>query len=91
MRALIERFKEEKIPYRLISTRSSSNRLLTERQRQVYDIALREGFYDSQRKITLTTLAELLGVSKSTLSAQLQRVESTVMHFFSEEIRRRSP
>ena len=91
MRGLIERFKEEKIPYRLISTRSSSNRLLTERQRQVYDIALREGFYDSQRKITLTTLAELLGVSKSTLSAQLQRVESTVMHFFSEEIRRRSP
>ena len=91
MRALIERFKEEKIPYRLISTRSSSNRLLTERQRQVYDIALREGFYDPQRKITLTALAELLGVSKSTLSAQLQRVESTVMHFFSEEIRRRSP
>ena len=91
MRDLIERFKEENIPYRLVSTRSSSSRLLTERQRQVYDIALREGFYDAQRKITLTTLAELLGVSKSTLSAQLQRVESTVMHFFSEEIRRRSP
>jgi AraC-like DNA-binding protein len=91
MRNLIERFKEENIPYRLVSTRSSSSRLLTERQRQVYDIALREGFYDAQRKITLTSLAELLGVSKSTLSAQLQRVESTVMHFFSEEIRRRSP
>jgi AraC-like DNA-binding protein len=91
MRGLIERFKEENIPYRLVSTRSSSSRLLTERQRQVYDIALREGFYDPQRKITLTALAELLGVSKSTLSAQLQRVESTVMHFFSEEIRRRSP
>jgi predicted DNA binding protein len=64
---------------------------LTERQRQVYDIAIREGFYDPQRKITLTTLAELLGVSKSTLSAQLQRVESKVMNFFSDEIRRRSP
>jgi hypothetical protein len=91
MRTLIERFKEEEIPYRLVSTRNSSSRLLTERQRQVYDVALREGFYDLQRKINLTTLAELLGVSKSTLSAQLQRVESTVMNFFSEEIRRRSP
>lgn len=91
MKSLVERFKEDGIPYRLISTRSSSSRLLTERQRQVYDIALREGFYDVQRKITLTALAELLGVSKSTLSAQLHRVESTVMYFFSEEIRRRSP
>lgn len=91
MRELIEEFKRENIPHRLVSTRSSSSRLLTERQRQVYDIAIREGFYDPQRRITLTTLAELLGVSKSTLSAQLQRVESKVMNFFSDEIRRRSP
>jgi predicted DNA binding protein len=36
-------------------------------------------------------MANLLEISKSTLSAQLQRIESSVMHSFAEEIRRTSP
>ena len=87
----MESFKMQSIPHRLVSTRSVTTRLLTARQRQVFDIAIREGFYDIPRRISLTQLAELLGVAKSTLSVQLQRVESTIVHTFSEEIRRRSP
>ena len=91
VRTLIDLFKEENIPHRLISTRSISSRLLTIRQREVFDVAVREGFYDVKRRITLTEMAELLGISKSTLSAQLQRIESAIVHSFADEIRRRSP
>ena len=91
IRDLIGKFKSENIPHRLISTKSSSSRLLTPRQREVFDVAMDEGFYDVKRRITLTEMANLLEISKSTLSAQLQRIESSVMHSFAEEIRRASP
>jgi predicted DNA binding protein len=91
IRDLIGKFKSENIPHRLISTKSSSSRLLTPRQREVFDVAMHEGFYDVKRRITLTEMANLLEISKSTLSAQLQRIESSVMHSFAEEIRRSSP
>jgi predicted DNA binding protein len=91
IKELIHSFKKQSIPHRLVSTRSITTRLLTPRQRQVFDIAIREGFYDIPRRISLTELANLLGVAKSTLSVQLQRVESTIVHAFSEDIRRRSP
>jgi len=91
VKELIHSFKQQSIPHRLVSTRSVTTRLLTPRQRQVFDIAIREGFYDIPRRISLTELANLLGVAKSTLSVQLQRVESTIVHTFSEDIRRRSP
>ncbi len=91
VRALIAGFDEENIPYRLVSTRGVTNRLLTPRQRYVFDTAMKEGFYDVPRRITLTELAVVLEVAKSTLSAQLQRIESTVHHAFADDIRRRSP
>lgn len=91
VRHLIAGFDEEKIPYRLLSTRGVSSRMLTPRQRQVFDAATQEGFYDVPRRITLTALAVKLDVAKSTLSAQLQRIESTVIHAFADEVRKRSP
>lgn len=91
IRDLIVQFKNKGIPHRLVSTRSVSSRLLTTRQRVVFDVAMREGFYDIKRRITLTEMAGLLGISKSTLSAQLQRIENSIMNTFSDEIRRRSP
>jgi predicted DNA binding protein len=75
----------------LVSTRGVTSRLLTPRQRFVFDTAMQEGFYDVPRRITLTELAVVLGVAKSTLSAQLQRIESTVHHAFADDIRKRSP
>ena len=91
VRDLLSGFDNENIPHRLVSTRGLSSRLLTPRQRFVFDTAMQEGFYDVPRRITLTELAIVLDVAKSTLSAQLQRIESTVHHTFAEEVRRRSP
>ena len=91
VRELIAGFDQEHIPYRLLSTRGVSSRMLTPRQRLVFDTATQEGFYDVPRRISLTGLAAKLDVAKSTLSAQLQRIESTIMHAFADEVRKRSP
>ena len=91
VRDLLSGFDDESIPYRLLSTRGVTSRLLTPRQRFVFDSAMKEGYYDVPRRITLTELAVVLNVAKSTLSAQLHRIESTVHHAFVDDIRRRSP
>ena len=89
-RELIQQFKDQSIPHRLISTRPVSSKLLTKRQSEVFEVALREGYYEVPRRITLTEMASLLGVAKSTLSNQLQRMESTILHTFADDVRRRS-
>jgi predicted DNA binding protein len=91
MRTLVNRFRSDEIPHRLLSTRSTTSRLLTVRQREVFEIASREGYWDVPRRINLTELAGLLEVAKSTLSNQLQRIESAVFSAFTDEIRRQSP
>ena len=85
---LIQRFREDGLPHRLLSTRSSSTELLTPKQRQVFELALREGYYDVPRRTSITEMARLLGVAKSTLSAQMHRMEAAVMSTFAEEIRK---
>ena len=90
-RQLLSELTRENIPYRLTSTRNTGATLLTSRQRQIFDAALREGYYDVPRRVTLTELAVVLDVAKSTLSAQLHRIESSVHHAFADEVRRRSP
>ncbi|MEC7280321.1 MAG: helix-turn-helix domain-containing protein, partial [Candidatus Thermoplasmatota archaeon] len=81
----------ENIPYRLTSTRNSGATLLTSRQRQIFDAALREGYYDVPRRTSLSKLAAAMDMAKSTLSAMLQRIESRIMNDMAEEIRRKSP
>ena len=90
-RELVQLLRDGEIPYRVISTRTTGTRMLTPRQRFVFDSALNEGYWDSPRRITLTVLAELLNVSKSTLSVQLHKIEGVVLNSFSDEIRRNSP
>ena len=86
-----DRLRESEIPYRVISTRSTGTRMLTSRQRVVFDSAMNEGYWDSPRRITLSALAELLNVSKSTLSVQLHKIEGVVLNSFADEVRRNSP
>ena len=88
---LIQSLQDFDIPYRVISTRATGSRMLTVKQREVFDFAMREGYWETPRRITLTMLASLLSVSKSTLSVQLHKIEGTVLSSFSDEVRRRSP
>lgn len=90
-RELVQLLRDDEIPYRVISTRSTGTRMLTSRQRVVFDSAMNEGYWDSPRRITLSALAELLSVSKSTLSVQLHKIEGVVLNSFADDVRRNSP
>ena len=56
--------------------------LLTERQRELLEAAVEAGYYRTPRDVTLTALADRLGVAQSTLSETLHRAESAVVRHF---------
>ncbi len=90
-RELVQLLREGGTPYRIVSTRATGSRMLTPKQRLIFDSALNEGYWDTPRRITLSDLAELLGLSKSTLSVHLHKIEGIVLNLFAEEVRRNSP
>ena len=90
-RELVHLLREGGVPYRVISTRSTGSRMLTPRQRVIFDSAMNEGYWEAPRRITLSALADLLGLSKSTLSVHLHNIEGIVLNSFAEDIRRNSP
>jgi len=52
---------------------------LTMRQREILLLALREGYFDMDRKISLTDLAKKIGVSTKTLQETLRRATKKVV------------
>jgi hypothetical protein len=73
---------EKGISYRLKSIGEYSERpVLTERQAKLLDFALKLGYYEVPRKITLAQLARKLGVSKSTLSETLRAAEKRLIKY----------
>ena len=56
--------------------------LLTDRQREVLEAAVREGYYEVPRECTLADLAATLDVDKSTASGVLRRGEARVLEWF---------
>lgn len=53
---------------------------LSPRQREILVAAVKKGYYDSPRDITLTELADEFDIAKSTCSEILHRAEGTIMH-----------
>ena len=62
-----------------VVTASPPEDLLTTRQREVVDAAVRAGYYADPRTCTLTDLAAELGVHPSTLSGILRRAEAEMV------------
>lgn len=56
--------------------------LLTERQEQVVETALREGYFEIPRESTLAEVAEKLGVDKSSASEVLRRAEANILKWY---------
>lgn len=63
-------------------TSAETDALLTDRQREVLDAAVREGYFAVPRECTLAELADSLGVDKSTASTVLRRGESRLVKWF---------
>jgi len=55
---------------------------LTDRQRELMQAAIAQGYYEVPRRVTLTELARRLGVAKSTLSETLARGERHLLEDF---------
>lgn len=53
-------------------------RLLTDRQREVLDVAMELGYYEVPRRTTHREVADRLGVSVATVSEHLQKIEARV-------------
>lgn len=58
--------------------------LMTDRQRELLLAAAGLGYYDTPRRVTLTGVAEAVGVSKATASDVLHRAEGAVVTWFVE-------
>lgn len=85
---LLMRLSDAEIPHRVLSIRSGSDEsLLTPRQRQVFELALAEGYFDKPRRIDQAGMARILGISRSTLNEIVQGMESRVMKGLAGQIR----
>ncbi|RQG96264.1 helix-turn-helix domain-containing protein [Natrarchaeobius oligotrophus] len=65
----------------IVST-TDDDALVTDRQREVLEAAIRAGYYEVPRECTLADLAATLDVDKSTASTVLRRGEATVLKWF---------
>lgn len=75
------------LTYEVVSITQSTapTDLLTDRQRRFMTEALEQGYYDTPRTCSLTNLADVLAVSKSTASVVLHNAEETIIkEFFAE-------
>jgi len=70
--------------YELLSLTSSADDegLVTDRQRELLDAALREGYFEVPRTCTLADLASEVGVDKSTASRILRRGQASVLSWY---------
>lgn len=55
---------------------------LTDRQQEVLEVAVREGYYENPRQTTQTDLAEAVGCSPGTVGEHLRKIESRVFSQF---------
>ncbi|WP_137284438.1 helix-turn-helix domain-containing protein [Halorussus salinisoli] len=62
----------------------NSESLLTDRQRELLNTAVEEGYYDTPRRCSLTELAGEADVAKSTASETLHRVEEKIVKEYVE-------
>jgi len=92
MKNLIKKMKESGLQHKIHSvSKNGGTRLLTIRQREIFDLAIEEGYYETPRRITLTNLATKAGISKSTICEITHVIERKIIEEFSESIRGKSP
>lgn len=71
-----------------VQQRLNEEQLLTDKQRQIVQTALEEGYYDTPRNCSLTELAGSLDIAKSTASETLHRAEEKIIKHHAKQFRR---
>jgi predicted DNA binding protein len=84
---LADQLREFGIEFDVISVQQEieTDQLLTPKQLELIQTAVREGYYDTPRGCTLTELADEVDIAKSTCSETLHRAEEKVVKEFVDE------
>jgi len=61
------------------SRRPDMHRPLTDRQEEIIRMAMKAGYYDQPKRVTIKDLAKVAGIAPSTFQEILQRAEHKVM------------
>ena len=67
------------ISVQTIKNGSKDDDYLTEKQREVLELAVSRGYYEDGSEVTLKQLADELGIARSTIGEHLKRAESEVI------------
>ena len=60
--------------------------VLTPRQYECYGLALKHGYYEEPKAITMQALADILGIARSTFQEHLQSAEQAVLIWAGEQL-----
>lgn len=82
LKTLEKRMKEAGLEYDIVGIVPYMHQELTDRQREILKIALDEGYFDEKFRISLTELAEIIGMSPSSLSEILRRSFKKTVDFY---------
>ncbi|MCL9815074.1 helix-turn-helix domain-containing protein [Natranaeroarchaeum aerophilus] len=69
-----------------VKPRVDREQLLTNRQQELIQEAVSRGYYDTPRECSMTELAEVVGIAKSTCSETLHRAEGKIIKEFVSEL-----
>ncbi|MCL4324146.1 MAG: helix-turn-helix domain-containing protein [Candidatus Thermoplasmatota archaeon] len=90
IRQLVQRVREEIPETDITAVRKEfldhPGQLLTPHQLSLFRTAISSGYWDVPRRVTLTDLASLMNVSKSTISETLASIEKKLLHEAADQI-----
>lgn len=62
--------------------------LLTSKQREVFDLACRDGYYEMPQKTTIDEMAAKLGIHPNTFADHLRKAEAKLLPIFADVLRK---
>lgn len=84
LRLLRYHLKNSGLDYEIISEKPFVHKEMTDKEKNILDIALRRNYFDCENRMSLTDLAESLGVSPSSLSELIRRATKKAVVFYLE-------
>ncbi|ADX82060.1 helix-turn-helix domain-containing protein [Saccharolobus islandicus] len=76
----------QRIKFTVLSTYEISSNDLTDRQMEILKLAYKMGYFDDDRRVTLTELAKQLGISTPTLEEIMRRALRKVVKYYLDKV-----
>lgn len=82
LKDFLNKMANEGVRVTVLNVNEIDNEQLTERQMEILQLAYKLGYFDEDRKITLSELADKLGISVPTLDEILRRALKKVVKYY---------